>query len=308
MYNEEESAPLFFDAVDKVKETLKNFEFEIVAVNDGSKDGTLDVLKGIQNGRNDLVIVNLSRNFGQEPAVRAGLLTCTGDCAIPMDADLQDPPEIIPQMIEQWENGFDVVNAKRGSRKADKKFKKNSAGLYYRILNKLNKKVKVPENVGNYRLIDRKVLDLVNSLPESNRVFRVEVPFAGYKTCEVEYARPERCKGESKYPMRSMVNLALDSMTSLSTRPLRYPLYAGIAVGILSMLSLVTELVLFILTKCEVMVIDDFMLVIWLVASIFAIFVAIVLGFMGLMGIYVGATLDEARARPNVIIDEVIKK
>lgn len=185
MYNEVEVAPLFFDAINKVIESCKDYEFEVVAVNDGSKDGTLDLLIKKQEEMDNLVVVDLSRNWGHESAVRAGLLTASGDAIIPIDADLQDPPEIIPEMIKMWEDGYKVVNARRGSRNKDTSFKKNTAGIYYKVLNKLSGKIKIPNNVANFRLLDRQVLDEINKLSESNRVLRIEIPFVGFKTGEV---------------------------------------------------------------------------------------------------------------------------
>ena len=308
MYNEQEAAPYFFAALDKVLAGIKGYEFEIVAVNDGSKDDTLSILKAEYEKRNNLVVVNLSRNWGHECAVRAGFLNCTGDCAIPMDADLQDPPEVIPSMLEMWEQGFKVVNAKRSSRKADSSFKKNTAGAYYKVLEKFGKKVKIPQNVANFRLIDRRVIDEVNALKESTRVFRVEVPFVGFKTCEVTFVRPERVKGETKYPLKSMISLALDSIVSLSTEPLKLPIKFGIFFGGLSCLSALTQLVFFILNLCKVTHITEVTMWAWLIIWIVVGFFSLILLMLGLFGIYLGETVTESRGRPTVIVDEVLRK
>lgn len=308
MYNEEEAAPYFFEAIDKVIEGIPGYDFEIVAVNDGSKDGTLELLKKEHEKRNNLVVVNLSRNWGHECAVRAGFINCTGDCAIPMDADLQDPPEIIPEMIKMWEDGYKVVNAKRSSRKNDTSFKRNTAGLYYKILNKMGKKVKIAQNVANFRLIDRRVIDEVNALPEKNRVFRVQVPFVGFKTGEVLFVRPNRVKGETKYPLKSMINLALDSITSLTTVPLKLPITIGIVSGGLAGVSVLTELVFFILKLCNVVNLSGVTLWGWLLASLIVGFFAITMLVLGLFGIYLGTITEEVRGRPAVIVDEVLRK
>lgn len=308
MYNEQEAAPYFFEALDKVIAGIQGYEFEIVAVNDGSKDETLNILKAEFEKRKNLVVVNLSRNWGHECAVRAGFINCTGDCAIPMDADLQDPPEVIPNMLEMWEQGYKVVNAKRSSRKADSSFKKNTAGMYYKILDKFGKKVKIPQNVANFRLIDRRVIDEVNALPESTRVFRVEVPFVGFKTGTVEFVRPERVKGETKYPLKSMVNLALDSIISLSVEPLKFPIKLGVGFGCLAGLSLMTELVFFILNLCKVTHLSAVTLWGWLIVALIVGFFAATMLIFGLFGIYLGETVTEARGRPTVIVDEVLRK
>lgn len=308
MYNEQEAAPLFFEAIDKVIGMLPNYEFEIVAVNDGSHDSTLEILKSEFEKRNNLVVVNLSRNWGHESAVRAGLLTCTGDAIIPMDADLQDPPEVIPTLIEQWENGFEVVNARRSSRKKDTAFKRNTAGLYYKVLQKFSKHVKIPQNVANFRLIDRKVLDAVNALPEKNRVFRIEVPFVGFKTCEVLFERPSRSVGETKYSLNAMVNLAIESFTSLTTEPLKVPVWIGMAFGIADVVSFLALLVFFILDLSKVTYIGQFGLSIWLIVNLMTMFFVILVTILGLFGAYLAASVEESRSRPAVIIDEVFKK
>lgn len=309
MYNEAPMVRLYLETVDAVLKKLNNYDYEIVCVNDGSKDGTLELLKKEQENFPKLVIVDLSRNWGQESAVRAGLLTATGDAIIPMDADLQDPPELIPQMIEKWEEGYEVVNAKRVSRKKDTAFKRNTAGIYYRILDKLSPKVKIPQNVNNFRLLDRVVVDTVNALPEKNRVLRIEIPFVGFRICQVEFARQERAKGESHYPLKAMINLATSSLTSLSTKPLSWSLGFTIMMALCFGLSGVTELVLYILQKCNV---HEFMSIVaywgWLVINV-VLFLAIFFGTMlTIISLYLAKAVEESQGRPNVIIREVIKK
>ncbi|MFZ9704285.1 MAG: glycosyltransferase family 2 protein, partial [Bacilli bacterium] len=176
MYNEEKVVPLFFSAMNDVLKNIPNYRFEIVVVNDGSKDQTLSLLKAQQGQQANLVIVNLSRNFGHEPAVAAGIKVAKGDAIIPMDADLQDPPTLIAALIKKFEAGYEVVNAKRKGRHEDTFFKRYSAIKFYQFIAKLSGKVKIPQNVGHFRLISRRVADEVNRLSERNRVFRIEVP------------------------------------------------------------------------------------------------------------------------------------
>ena len=310
MYNEEEMAPLFFEAVDKVIASIKGYDFEYVAVNDGSKDNTLEILKNIQQGKDNLVIVNLSRNFGHESAVHAGLMTASGDAVIPMDADLQDPPEIIPEMIKLWEEGYQVVNAQRSSRKADTGFKRNTAGIYYKFISKLSPKVKVPQNVANFRLLDRSVVDEVNSLKERNRVLRIQIPFVGYKVGIVSFVRPKREKGETKYNFSSMFNLAVSSITSLSSKPLfSVPLATTIWLCSLTCLSILTELVLFILNCCNVFpYINNLGYGIWLICNVVGLFACLIFAVLTLFGAYLEKISEEVKDRPDVIIKEVIKK
>ena len=309
MYNEAPMVRLYLETVDAVLKKLTNYDYEIVCVNDGSKDATLELLKKEQDNFPKLVIVDLSRNWGQESAVRAGLLTATGDAIIPMDADLQDPPELIPEMIGKWEEGFEVVNAKRVSRKKDTAFKRNTAGIYYRILDKLSPKVKIPQNVNNFRLLDRVVVDTINALPEKNRVLRIEIPFVGFRIAQVEFVRQARAKGESHYPLKAMINLATSSLTSLSTKPLSWSLGVVIMLSLTLCLSGMTELVLYILQKCNVY---EFMSSLaywsWLIINI-ALLLTIILGAtLTVISLYLAKVVEESQGRPAVIIREVIKK
>ena len=310
MYNECEMAPLFFEAVDKVLASISGYEFEYVAVNDGSKDNTLDILKDIQKNKDNLIIVNLSRNFGHESAVHAGLMTASGDAVIPMDADLQDPPSIIPEMVKMWEEGYEVVNAQRSSRKADTGFKRNTAGIYYKFISKMSPKVKVPQNVANCRLLDRRVVDEVNSLKERNRVLRIQIPFVGFKVGTVTFVRPKREKGETKYNFSSMFNLAVSSITSLTSKPL-FSLPLGITIGLSCTLcvSALAELVLFILSCCNVFpYINELGYGIWLIGNIILLFACLFSGVLTLFGAYLEKISEETKDRPDVIIKEVIKK
>ena len=310
MYNEEAMVSLLLATIEeKLIDVLKGkYEVEIVAINDGSKDKTLELLKNELDKYPELVIVNLSRNFGQEAAVRAGLITATGDCIVPMDADLQDPPEVIPQLLEMWEQGYEVVNAVRVSRKKDTAFKRNSAGFYYRYLDKISPKIKIPNNVNNFRLLDRRVVDEINALSESNRVLRVEVPFVGFKTGAVEIVRAKRAKGTSHYPLKAMVALAKDSIVSVSVKPLDISLKVTVFLGILFILSGIAELTLFILRCCEVLDLSSLALWSWLIINVILFVSCFISGIIAIQSMYVGKIAQEATHRPSVIIKEVIKK
>lgn len=310
MYNEEPMVELLLQTVREkvIKYLYGKYEVEVVAINDGSNDKTLELLKAHQKDCDFLTIVDLSRNFGQEAAVRAGLLTATGDCVIPMDADLQDPPEIIPQMIEMWEKGYQVVNAVRVSRKKDTSFKRNSAGFFYRYLDKISPKVKIPNNVNNFRLLDRRVVDEINALTETNRVLRVEVPYVGFKTGVVEIVRAERAKGVSHYPLSSMINLAKNSIVSVSTKPLEISIKFTICFCVLFGLSAISELTLFILKLCDVLNISELALWGWLIINVILLVSVVICGILAIQSLYLGKVADEASHRPSVIIKEVIKK
>ena len=308
MFNEEEAAPIFFEHIERVIKENPNYEFEVVAVNDGSTDKTLDILLKKQEVLKSLVVVDLSRNWGHESAVTAGLKEATGDCVIPIDADLQDPPELIPQLLEMWEQGYQVVNAQRGNRKKDTSFKKNTAGIYYELLNHLSSKVKVPANVANFRLLDRRVADHVIELQETSRVFRVQVPFLGFKTGTVLFSREERVKGKSKYNLRSMFNLALSSVVSLTTRPLRWSIAVTIFFGCTFLLSGATELVLFILHLCNIETLTNLGYGIWLVINVILSISTFVFFTLAVISIYLSQAVEDARRRPTVIVNKVYRK
>ena len=308
MFNEEEAAPIFFEHVEKVIKENPQYEFEVVAVNDGSLDKTLDILLKKQETLPQLVVVDLSRNWGHESAVTAGLKESTGDCVIPIDADLQDPPELIPQLLEMWEQGYQVVNAQRGNRKKDTSFKKNTAGIYYELLNHLSSKVHVPPNVANFRLLDRRVADHVIELQETSRVFRVQVPFLGFKTGTVLFSREERVKGKSKYNLRSMFNLALSSIVSLTTRPLRWSIAVTIFFGCTFLLSGVAELALFILHLCNIETLTNLGFGIWLIINVILFISTFIFFTLGVISIYLSQAVEDARRRPTVIVNKVYRK
>ena len=308
MYNEEEAAPLFFEHIEKVINENKNYEFEIVAVNDGSKDNTLSILLEKQKTLPHLVVVDLSRNWGHESAVTAGLKEATGDCLIPIDADLQDPPELIPELLKMWEEGYQVVNAQRGNRKKDSSFKKNTAGIYYKLLNHLSSKVKVPSNVANFRLLDRRVADHVIEMQETSRVFRVQVPFLGFKTGTVIFSREERVKGKSKYNIRSMFNLALSSIVSLTTRPLRWSIGVTVFFSCTFLISAVTELVLYILALNNIVNISNFGFAIWLIINVMLFIACFMFFVLAVISVYLSQAVEDARRRPTVIVNKVYKK
>ena len=308
MFNEIEAAPIFFEHVEKVINENKNYEFEVVAVNDGSTDGTLEYLLNKQESLNNLVVVDLSRNWGHESAVTAGLRVAKGDAVIPIDADLQDPPELIPELLKMWEEGYQVVNAQRANRKKDSSFKKNTAGIYYQILNHLSSKVKVPNNVANFRLLDRRVCDQVIELQETSRVFRIQVPFLGFKTGTVLFAREERVKGKSKYNIRSMINLALSSLVSLTTRPLRWSIASTIFFGSTFLLSSIVELILYIIALNVNIGISPLGFATWLIVNVILFISTFIFFTLAVISVYLSQAVEDARRRPSVIVNKVYRK
>lgn len=297
MYNE---APVIDNYFRTMREVLgdasakKGVRFEIIAVNDGSGDGTLDKLRQWQKEINCLSVLSLSRNFGQEPAVFAGLERARGDAAIVMDCDLQDPPEMILPMIEKWEKGYDVVNCRRVSRKSDTRFKRDTAGLYYAILNKLSHKVKYPHNVNNFRLVSRRMLDLILAMPEKQKFYRGLVAYCGFKSYDLEIERKQRAEGESKYNFKAMVRLAVDGIASTSTKPLSWALGFGIFFLGLGALSSIALLVLYLLGI-------GLNYTLFGILSGLSFFTGILLVFLGIVGIYLGKAFEEIKGRPFAI-------
>ena len=303
MYNEEEMIPLFFEEINKVIDQITSFNTSILCVNDGSKDGTLNALKKQREIQKNIHIVSFSRNFGHEAAVAAGLNHADGDAVIVMDADLQDPPSLILEMIKKFDEGYDVVNAKRVNRKKDPFLKRVTAEMFYKVIGKLSGKIKVPNNVGNYRLMSKRVVKLINELSEKNHVFRVQVPYVGFKTTEVEFVRPERPKGETHYNYKSMFKLAGDSITSSSITPLRWPFKWGIILAIITILIAVINVILYFNS-----VIGNNGLNLTIIGGVISFATSLILISIGLIGEYIGRVLIESQNRPLYYVDEELKE
>lgn len=244
MYNEEGLVHQYCEETIAVMKGIKTkIDYEIILVNDGSKDTTYEkILSEKQLHPENISVVCLSRNFGLEGAVSAGLRKAKGDAVIVMDADLQDPPSLIPEMIEKWENGADVVVCSRIKRSNDNFLKKFTANCYYKILDSLSGKLKLEKSAANFRLLSRKALNELLSLPECNSVFRVTVPYIGMHTETLEYDRDKRFAGKTKYNLKNMIPYALASITGISVEPLRkifwllpidFILFVGSIIGII---------------------------------------------------------------------------
>lgn len=233
-YNEQRAVPVFLEAMLPVLDGLP-VEAELIFVNDGSSDGTLACLLALAQEESRIRVVDLSRNFGKEAALTAGLDHARGDAVIVMDVDLQDPPELLPQMVDKWMAGYDVVLCKRARRENDTPMKRVSAGVFYRSYNRLST-VSIPHNVGDFRLMDRRVVDALAALPERIRFMKGLFAWVGYPSVEIEYERPARDVGESKFNYWKLWNFAIDGFTSFSTMPLRVWSYLGLLIAGLSFL------------------------------------------------------------------------
>ncbi len=234
-YNESEVIDAFFREITPVLRNIAHAEYEIVCVNDGSTDSTLDHLLAACAADPRIKVIDLSRNFGKEAAMTAGIDAATGEAVIPFDADLQDPPEAIPAMVEKWREGFDVVLAKRAERQTDTYAKRSSAALFYRVHNAISD-IQIPANAGDFRLMSRPAVDALKQLPENRRFMKGLFAWIGFRTTEIEYSRRPRAGGKTKFSGWKLWNFALEGMTSFSTLPLRIWTYIGGATAAFAML------------------------------------------------------------------------
>jgi glycosyltransferase involved in cell wall biosynthesis len=233
VFNEEDAIPIFYREV-RQNTALQSYDIELVFVNDGSKDRTEAVATEIALRDKAVILVNFSRNFGKEAALLAGLEYATGDAVIPMDVDLQDPIEVIPRLVERWQAGADVVLAKRMERASDSALKRVSAGMFYKLHNRIAV-TKIEENVGDFRLMSRHVVETIKMMPERNLFMKGILSWVGFPSEVVEYARPARSAGTTKFNGWKLWNLALEGITSFSTMPLKLWTYVGVAVALFAL-------------------------------------------------------------------------
>lgn len=236
MYNESEVIDIFFERIHAVLSELGE-TYEIICVNDGSADDTLEKLIKKHEEDSRIKVIDLSRNFGKEVALTAGLDNATGDAVIPIDSDLQDPPELILEMFEKWREGYDVVLAIRNDRRADSVFKRNTANWFYAIMKKMGE-VPIPSNAGDFRLMDRQVVEAMKRVPERTRFMKGLFAWLGFRTTIVYFAREKRAAGESGWPFWKLWNFALEGIVSFSTAPLKIWSYIGVAISLIAIIYL----------------------------------------------------------------------
>ncbi|MFI3167973.1 MAG: glycosyltransferase family 2 protein [Bacillota bacterium] len=300
IYNEEE---VFHLCYAKIKETMEKCgeKYEIIFINDGSKDKSLELLKECQSVDETVKVLSFSRNFGHQNAVSCGMEHAVGDCAVIIDADLQDPPEVIYEMIAKWKEGYEIVYGKRLKRHGETAFKKVTAKVYYKIVDSLAD-VKIPRDAGDFRLIDRKVINTIVDMKEHNRYLRGMNGWAGYKTTAVEFVRMERAAGETKYTMKKMLKLASDGIISNSNKPLFLAMKFGIFFLILSGLGMIALIVLEILAV--VGTIGNAPSLVFWICDMTILSASVVLIFQGIQNMYIARLYDEAKNRPNYIVSE----
>lgn len=297
VFNEEESIGPFMTRINQVFPVPGPTQVEFIFVNDGSTDATLDRLLALQQQDRRIMVVDLSRNFGKEAALTAGLRAATGRVVVPIDADLQDPPEVIHDMLARWREGYEVVLGHRAHRRHDTWRKRTSANWFYRLHNRIAD-TRLPENVGDFRLMDRKVVDALNQLPESRRFMKGLFAWVGFRTIAVDYDRPERVAGETKFNGWRLWNFALEGLTSFSTEPLRVWTYVGSFVSLISFLFAVFIAVRVLLYGVDVPGYASLMVAVTFLGGLQLIGI-------GVLGEYLGRTYLEAKQRPVYIIRNI---
>lgn len=299
VYNEEAVIPLFYQTV-RNEESLRSHEVEIVFINDGSKDQTPEIIQKLIENDPSVILINFSRNFGKEPALFAGLDHASGEVVIPIDVDLQDPINVIPLMLEKYENGADVVLAKRIDRSSDGLLKRKSAEMFYRAHNRISSP-KIEENVGDFRLMSRPVVEAVKQMPERQLFMKGILSWVGFKTEVVEYKREERAAGSTKFNGWKLWNLALEGLTSFSTAPLRVWGYVGAVIALVAFAYAVFIIFGKIFFGNEVSGYASMMTVILFMGGVQLIGI-------GVLGEYLGRVYMESKQRPKYIIKEIIRK
>ena len=295
-YNEEESLPMLYERLNKLMNEVTNYEFEVLFVNDGSKDKTIQIIKELREKDKRICYVDFSRNFGKEIAMIAGLDYAKGDCVIFMDADLQDPPELIPELIKYWEEGYDDVYARRSSRKGETWLKKFTSKMYYRVLQSLTR-VPIQKDTGDFRLLDKRCVNALKKLRESQRCSKSMFSWIGYNKKEVMYERDPRIAGSTKWNYRKLIDLAIDGITSFTTSPLRISTY----------LSIPTFLALFIyfiyvIAKC--IATSTFVQAYQAIILLILFFSGIQILLFGIIGEYLGRIFNETKNRPLYFVNE----
>ena len=277
-------------------QALTGYDYEIIYVNDGSRDGTMKRLRAIAGEHKEVRVISFSRNFGHQLAVTAGMDNARGDALIIIDADLQDPPEVIAELVKAWENGADIAYGKRLKREGETVFKKLTAFCYYRLLNAMSA-YPIPLDTGDFRLLDKKVADVFLKMREHNRFLRGMSGWMGFDAVPVEYVRHERQAGKTKYTLKKMLRLAFDGILGFSYKPMSLALYAGAALGVTGMLGLIALIIIAATIGCAPWL--------WAVDGLVLIN-ALTLAAIGVQGAYLNRIYDEVRGRPLYIAAETI--
>lgn len=295
-YNEQEVLESLLERLDNISNTQKHYDFEFLFVNDGSKDKTLDIIKEISKTDKRISYVNLSRNFGKEIAMIAGLDHSKGDATVIIDADLQDPPELIPKMIKYWEQGYDDVYARRRSRDGETWLKKFTAQMYYRLLQK-STHVPIQIDTGDFRLLDKRCVEALKQIRESQRYTKGMFSWIGFNKKEISYDRDPRAAGKSKFDYPKLLNFAIDGLTSFTTAPLRISSVFGILISLIAFIFIVILVLKTLLFGDPVTGYPSLMAVILFLGGVQLLSI-------GIIGEYVGRIFNETKNRPLYFTEE----
>lgn len=298
-YNEEEVLESLYQRLGKLANDNKSYDFEFLFVNDGSRDKTLEIIQDYAEKDQRIAYVNLSRNFGKEIAMIAGLDHVTGDATVIIDADLQDPPELIPKMITLWEEGYDDVYARRNVREGETWFKMLTANGFYWLMDKMTKSqlINIPSNTGDFRLLDERCVVALRQLRESERYTKGMYSWIGYKKKEITYDRDPRAAGIAKQNYRKLINLAFDGITSFSTTPLRIASFIGIVVSALAFIYIVYLVVRTVMFGTDLAGYPSMMAVVLFLGGIQLL-------ALGVIGEYIGRIFKESKQRPLYFVEE----
>ena len=295
--NESEVIGTFYERAAAALAALPDFDYEIICVDDGSRDDSYEQLAAYAAKDPRVRVMKFSRNFGHQIAITAGLDYARGDCVVVIDADLQDPPEVIPSMIEQWRRGFDVVYGVRSDREGEGAMKLMTASAFYRLLGRLTS-IQIPANVGDFRLMSRRAVDQLKQLREKYRFVRGLVSWIGFNQTGVVYSRDKRYAGETKYPYRKMMKFAFDGITSFSTAPLKLATWTGYAAALLAVLYLISVFIQKLL---------GFTVEGWATIMVALLFLGSVqLICLGILGEYLGRIFNEVKPRPMYVVEEFL--
>lgn len=294
-YNEQEVLHLLYDRLVKLMNENTGYDFEILLVNDGSKDKTFEIMQELREKDKRFCYLNLSRNFGKETAMIAGLDYCKGDAVVIIDADLQDPPELIPEMIKYWEEGYDDVYAKRKSREGETWLKKFTSKMYYKVLQGFTR-IEIQKDTGDFRLLDRRCVEALKSMRENQRYTKGLFSIIGYNKKEILYDRDPRAAGQTKWNYGKLIDLSIDGITSFTTSPLRWAAILGIMISGVAFIYMIYIIIKPLATGIDVPGYASLMVVILFLGGIQLI-------FLGIIGEYLGRTFNESKHRPLYFIE-----
>ncbi len=296
VYNEEQVLDAFYERATAAFAAIQDVDYELLFVDDGSSDGSYEALEGFSRTDPHVGVVKFSRNFGHQIAITAGLDHARGDAVVVIDADLQDPPEVVADMVAKWRDGYDVVYARRSHRAGEGRMKLLTASAFYRILSRLVS-IKIPVDVGDFRLLSRRAANEMRRLREKDRFVRGLVSWIGFRQTAVEYDRAERHAGDTKYPFRKMLQFALDGITSFSTVPLKLATWLGYAASLFAFLYLASVFV----QKLAGITVDG-----WATIMVAVTFLGgVQLICLGILGEYIGRIFTEIKPRPMYVIEDL---